>query len=64
MVIVFAITITVLFSFIGLKLYFHLWVSDVLKYICSCCPFNRQPRKMVKHTQTIPRFLQANCLNV
>ena len=28
------------------------------------CPFQRQPNKMVKHTQTICRLLPTNCLSV
>ena len=38
--------------------------SSVYNYSVCTWPFKRQPQKMVKHTQTTRRFLQANCLSV
>ena len=34
------------------------------KQFCSEATIKRQPKKMVKHTQTICRLLPTNCLTV
>ena len=43
----------------GWKIFFKLWVNQSIPK-----PFNCQPHKMVKHTQTICRLLPMNCLCV
>ena len=37
---------------------------EILGIVSEFQLFKHQPHKMVKHSQTIPRLLPANCLNV
>ena len=44
---------------------FHIYQEPLLISVnISLLTFNRQPYKMVKHTQTIRRYLPTNCLSV
>ena len=45
------------------KRYTHVIIQPVLSSIIRIKP-KRQPHKMVKHTQTIHRFLPTNCLSL